>query len=364
MNLSIAGPFTPDTSYGIVLNNLAYELSLLNPLKLRDVNNNPEFDPKIEKHHDLYGSFDASGSDVELVVFHQGMTHKYFSNAAKYKIAFVIFELTALTPPEVADLDAADHVIVCSNWARSVVLSHLPNKPVSVVPLGYDPDLLKFSENAIRPSNKTIFLNIGKWETRKLHDALANLFRAAFSPTDNVHLVMAPHNFFIGEQENERLRGQYREILGDQVSFLPRVNSHIDFIPIYQMADVYFGCSRAEGWNLPLFEAMVAGKRVIANDYAAHSEFVTPENSLLISPRQLEIAHDGFWFRNGQNVGAKWMHYGNEEFEQIVNSLRYAHSERQLNGPQNHQSVHDSVSHLTWGNTARKVMEVIKNAGF
>lgn len=363
MNLSLVGPFTPHTSYGIVLNNLAHELSLLSPVKLRDINGNPAFDTKIEKHHDLYEKFDPSGSDVEIVVFHQGMTHQYFSDVANYKVAFPIFELDKFTNGELEDLARADHILVCSEWAKRIVLSHLPDMPVSVVPLGYDPDIVKFNPDPMSFSNKTIFLNVGKWETRKLHDNLANLFRAAFSPTDNVHLLMAPYNFFIGEQENERLKGQYREILGDQVSFLSRIDSHVDFTPIYQMIDVYFGCSRAEGWNLPLFEAMVAGKRVITNNYAGHTQFVSRENSLLINPNRTSLADDGFWFRNGQGVNAQWMEYGQDEFDQIVASLRWCHSERQLNGARNHRDVHDSVSFMTWENSARTILEVLQNAG-
>ena len=65
--------------------------------------------------------------------------------------------------------------------------------------------------------------------------------------------------------------------------------SHKLMSKLYDECNAYVSSHRGEGWGLPLMEAMMRGKNVIATDYSANREFMNDTNSWLI-PYQLTPA--------------------------------------------------------------------------
>jgi hypothetical protein len=66
---------------------------------------------------------------------------------------------------------------------------------------------------------------MGKWEVRKGHDILVELFNDAFMSTDDVELWMCNHNPFYTKEENEIIKsGNGDELWQDK----PNKKSHKD----------------------------------------------------------------------------------------------------------------------------------------
>ena len=123
-----------------------------------------------------------------IKIWHQNdMTQ--FAGRGK-RIGFPIFELDKFNDLEKHHLNSLDSMFVCSQWAKNVVLSNIDinSNDVHVIPLGIDKKI--FQNNTTENSEKTIFLNCGKWEVRKGHDILYKIFNMAFEPSDKVELWM------------------------------------------------------------------------------------------------------------------------------------------------------------------------------
>mgnify|MGYP003352327307 FL=1 len=112
-------------------------------------------------------------------------------------IGFPIFELDEFNAIEKHHLNSLDKIFVCSHWAKNVAISNLniSAENIHVVPLGVDQGI--FNTEVQNKSEKTIFFNCGKWEIRKGHDIIPEIFNKAFGPDDNVELWMMNSNPFI-----------------------------------------------------------------------------------------------------------------------------------------------------------------------
>jgi len=104
---------------------------------------------------------------------------------------------------------------------------------------------------------------------------------------------------------------------------------------------------RAEGWNLDLAEMMAMGKHVIATNYSAPTEYLTPQNARLIEIERLEDAHDGKWnFGQGQ-----WAEFGDAQVAQLVEQLRAVHRLKQSGQLQPNTAARDTMARFTWDRT-------------
>ncbi len=289
-------------------------------------------------------------------------------------IGFPIFELDTFSDLEKHHLQSCDELMVCSQWARKVVIGNnfgyykadgrpkLPPK-THVVPLGVDLELFPPAPVA---NDKTIFFNCGKWEKRKGHDVLIECFNRAFREDDNVELWMMCDNPFIGDS-NEKWRSLYKTSpLGSKIKIIPRQHSQQDVYNIMSRTDCGVFPARAEGWNLEALEMLACGKNIITTDYSAHQEFCNKDNSFLIDINEKEMAHDGVFF---DGMVGKWASLGDKQKEQLVEHMRMVHNTKQqyVNGWDTQMREFSSLNHegiktaqqFTWKNTANKIMEIL-----
>ena len=263
------------------------------------------------------------------------------------RIGFPFFELDKFSEQEKHSLNSLDSIFVTSHWAKDIVLSETKIKEVGVIPLGVDQNI--FFHQPKEKQDKTIFFNCGKWEIRKGHDVLVDIFNKAFTKQDNVELWMMCENPFLNKQENQEWINLYKNSeLGEKIKILPRVNKHEEVYYIMNQIDCGIFPSRAEGWNLELLEVMACGKSVIATNYSAHTQFCNNENSYLVDISEKEIAYDGKWF-NG-NVGS-WAKIGQNQISSFIDYMRFVHQEKPVNT--NGIKTGDK---FTWSNSARSLI--------
>lgn len=305
-------------------------------------------------------SVEVTGIDYPdiLKIWHQ---NALFERPGKGRFfGWPIFELDRFTDLELISLEQPDELIVCSEWAKDVILSSLPHAKVSVVPLGVDSSVFKpipypENEKANFPNNYT-FYTIGKLSKNKGHDILASAFNKAFEQSDTVRLEMLTHNPFFTPQENDYWQGLFtKSKLGNKIRFHSHFNTHQDIAKQINKYDCGIFCSRAEGWNLGLLESMACGKPVIATDYSGHTEYCLDENSFLvyIDKDNLEDAHDGKWF-NGQG---KWATLGLEQEEQLIEHMRFCYE----NCVTENLSGQHTANVYSWENTGRELRKVLWN---
>lgn len=125
---------------------------------------------------------------------------------------------------------------------------------------------------------------------RKNPLGLIEAFRLAFSKSEPVELAIK-----MGEQD-DRYSDWWRDLrlaaaLQD-VTLIDRSLPRGDLLALMNAADAYVSLHRSEGLGLTMAEAMLLGKPTIATGYSGNLDFMTPENSYLVSHAPARIADD------------------------------------------------------------------------
>ena len=266
-----------------------------------------------------------------------------------------IFELDKFKENETHHLNSLDKIFVCSKWAKEVVLNNTKVKDVSVCPLGVDSETF-YPKDSSAEDDATVFFNCGKWEFRKGHDILPEIFNKAFDSSDNVKLVMMNHNPFLKPDQQEEWVSMYRNSkLKDKIFFVGRAPHHNQVADVMRSVDCGIFPSRAEGWNLEAIELMSCAKDVIITNYSAHTEFCNEDNSYLIKTNDLETAYDGMWFKGDGN----WAKMGEDQVDQAVEHMRAVHKKKKEEGKiYNSQGV-ETAQKFSWENSADKILGAI-----
>jgi len=353
MILNINAPINT-TSYGYVSSNIIRELHQLG----HDVRYIPigqtSPDDEIFSHikSPLY-RWDYSYTAPCLKIWHQHDLGGFYGKGIR--IGMPIFELEKFNNIELHNLNNPDRLYVCSSWAKNVVEEQIVCDPsnVKVIPLGVDLDIFKPCN--LPETEKTIFGNFGKWETRKGHDVLPEIFNMAFEKKDDVLLVMMPSNPFLTQQQTSDWILKYKDTkLGDKIVFIDRQKNQRAVYKI--MSQIHCGIfpSRAEGWNLEALELLSCGRHLIITEVTAHTEFCNPDNSLLINmSNEYEPAKDVKFF----DGSFKWRKFGKNQIDQAVEYMRFIHKKNKEGSLYINKSGIDTANNFSWKNTANKIVE-------
>lgn len=343
------------------INQLGYGITTLNIVKAlqHEVALWPISQPQVTTQEDadivsqcmrrtLFPQFDAPC----IRIWHQNDMSQFVGR--NKHIGFPIFELDTFSNHEIHHLEYIDYAFVCSNWAKQVIENNVPKLRgnISVIPLGVDNTI--FEPCQINNNSSTIFFNCGKWEIRKGHDILVEIFNKAFEKNDNVELWLMCDNPFLSEDETKYWHKLYYESkLGSKIKIIPRLNTQKEVYKIMQQIDCGIFPSRAEGWNLEALELMSCGKQLIITNYSAHTQFCNIDNSFLVNISELELAKDNKWFFGQGN----WAKIGNDQIDQFIEHIRYIHSTKQNNLLNINLAGIDTALNFSWHNTAQRILE-------
>ena len=285
-------------------------------------------------------------SDPCIRLWHQfDMTH-FVGNGPK--IGFTIFEINKFSQKEKHQLAALDYLIVCSEWAKTVVENEVPSlkNRIIIYQLGVDIDLLP-KQNILSRGDTYNFVNIGKLEIRKGHDILGAIFNKAFRPDDNVCLNISWNNPFMSPEEIQEWQRFYLETdmgRAGKIMFMPWFDNQADLFKAIQKMDCGIFPSRAEGWNLELAECISLGLPVIATNYSAHTEFCNSKNSYLVDIDTLEPAFDGKWFHGT----GEWAYIGTKQINDFIDKMRFCYD--------NKITINNGGYDFSWDGSTKKLI--------
>ena len=269
---------------------------------------------------------------------------------------FPIFELNKFDAKRLTNLNCCDEIIVCSQWAKDIVVEQTgrSEEEVHVVPLGVDREIFNEEKNNVSDTQLSFF-NCGKWEVRKGHDVLFRAFQLAFPEgVRDVKLFMMCENPFPqAKQQAEQFQNMYASDI--RVKLIPRVNTSEEVAQIMGQVDCGVFPARGEGWNLELLEMMSMGKPVIATNYSGHTEFCDSTNCALVDIERLEPAFDGVWFDG--NTG-EWASIGQNQIKQLAEHMRRTY-EVWKKGPVTNPAGIETAKKFTWANSAEKLLGVV-----
>lgn len=350
MNINLSAPIN-STGYGIAsfniikaIHNLGHTISYF-PIGQPSVESQADYDFVMNILKQRY-LCDINAPYIKI--WHQFDLLEHVGRGPYF--AFPFFELDTFNDIEINSLKTPDGVITTSRWAANIVANHVAT-PTYVAPLGVDTSIFDASKYTKPQSDKYVFINIGKWEIRKGHDILLELFTKAFPDNKNVELWVLASETTNAYSSASEIQGWKDMYTNDRVKLFSGFANHTDIAELISKANCGIFPSRAEGWNMELLECMAMNKPVITTNFSAHTEFCNKDNAYLVDISSKEKAHDGKAFVGQGN----WAKIDEAEKDVIIDYMRYVVNNNIIT---NTAGV-NTARELSWTNTAQHIINHI-----
>jgi glycosyltransferase involved in cell wall biosynthesis len=178
-------------------------------------------------------------------------------------------------------LDAADAIIVPTQFCKDVFLEYLQDVPIHIVPLGYNPDIYRSRRRVWQPNEPFQWLNIGAPNARKGWDVIAEVWERYFIHRFDCNLYC-------------KMTANLDEVLPTAkeegfIEHAPGVvwknNIVLDFrmLPDDLMAQTYYNShaylfpTAGEGFGLTLLEAMATALPCLVTEYSGVLDFTSSD---------------------------------------------------------------------------------------
>ena len=212
-----------------------------------------------------------------------------------------------MQPWELSSLPAAwiprltheiDDLWVPSRFVRECCLSSgVPADRVHVVPLGVADEALsdELAAFPLTTSKRFRFLYVGGTLPRKGIDLLLRNYCQVFSNRDDVCLVikdMGVHSFYNSLTAEKSIARAMEQPGAPAIEYLSHELTDTEVLGLYSACDCLVHPFRAEGFGLPIVEAMACGLPVIATAYGPTLEYCSSETAYLVPASVVPLAEE------------------------------------------------------------------------
>ena len=210
--------------------------------------------------------------DIDLVL-HEHNHRVFWRDHSKPKIAYTVWETEVFSDNFFKRILEYDELWVPSKWQQQCAIEQgYPADRVRVVPEAVEADCVP--DLNIKPDDSIFtFCLFGRWDRRKSTTEILKCFVELFRDNPKVQLIASVDNPFA----NDGLSTQQRWVemgMGEVKNVIFKsFPSREEYIKILQTSNVFLSCARAEGWNIPLIEAMACGIPAIYSDCSGQTEF-------------------------------------------------------------------------------------------
>lgn len=199
--------------------------------------------------------------------------------------------------------------VPCHTNRDAFLLSGMPSEKVAVIPYPYDPS--KHCIAAPRGSTKVPagkrYYHIGKWEPRKNQHRLIGAFLIAHTPQDRASLFIKTSGFGIGwinyptfeeslrfwlQEERVKANGWTSEHMDRLIRVVSDKLSDADIEQIHARNNIYVSSGLGEAWDIPAFEAKLAGNRLVTVGFGGSGEYRELDDVQLVY--ESEAVHPGY----------------------------------------------------------------------
>lgn len=223
-------------------------------------------------------------------------------------------ETDQLTPYEINVLRNQDRVYVTSKFTQSIMAMYGIN--AEYLPLGFDSHNFFPLEKRPKIDGVTQWGLGGKFEVRKSHPKVLNLWAKKYGNRKEHRLNVAVSNHFLKSEQlnsfiNQSLEGkQYWNI-----NFVPYMATNAEYNTFLQANDIFFALSGGEGFDLPAYHATALGAHPVALRAHVYVDYLTENNAVLINPNSKRPCVDGIFFQPNSPFNAgNFFDFGDEDF--------------------------------------------------
>jgi len=271
-------------------------------------------------------------------------TERHPDAGARYPwVAYTTWEASSAPAALVQALDESfDEIWHPSTYSADAFDEHLGDPPLcNVIPHAFDEATLEHRGLRCAGSDLDVyrFYYIGSWNNRKNPAALIRAYAHAFgTETSTAQLLLA-----CGAVPRERFThalactGLDVRALQTRIKLSTQWLRDDDIAKLHQSADCFVTATRGEAWNLPAFDAMLAGRHIIAPQGTGHCDFLTRTSAVLYQSYPAPAAVDvtvselaNGW--NVQVVGAQGLTsrevWPEPDIQGLATHMRAAHDRR------------------------------------
>lgn len=164
---------------------------------------------------------------------------------------------------------------------------------IRIVPHGIDPGVFTPDgpSRLLDTGKRFRFLFVGGVSLRKGSDILLSACAEAFTAADDVCLVLKDHSddlFYREDHARERVRTLQADAGAPEILVIDEFLPETDLAALYRGCDVAVFPYRAEGFCLPILEAMASGTPAIVPAFGACLDFCDAETSWMVKPRRIQ----------------------------------------------------------------------------
>lgn len=288
------------------------------------------------------------------VVYGQGDV--FYKNSGSYRVGYTMLETTGVPREWVEQANEMDEVWVPSNFNLATFRNSGVTRPIHVMPLGVDPDHFHPGLTATRFSSRYTFLSVFEWGERKAPEILLRAFARAFTPKDDVALVV---KFFdnCGTNLGTFMRGLNLPAHTPPIVLLDsRAIAHHQLGSFLRSADCFVTTTRGEGWGMPILEAMACGLPVIATDWSAQTDFMNAQNAYPIRVKRLipAVARCPYY------TGFDW---ADPDEDHLIERLRHVFKNQDEARRTGARAATDAAANWTWERAAQKIITRLEAIG-
>jgi len=212
------------------------------------------------------------------------------------RIGYVVWEPTRVPDDLKRHLLHADELWTPSQWGRQILIENgIDEERVFVVPEGVDPVLFRPLDHVKQDEDAFRFLTVSRWEPRKGLADVVDAFLREFRRDEPVRLIV--HG---GKAHELRSELRARGCAGDRRFVHSSPRDFEGMVRLYNECDALVFPTKAEGWGLPVIEAMACAKPVIVTDYSAPREFVSERTGYLVRVKKMTEVHASGDYPDGQ----------------------------------------------------------------
>lgn len=257
----------------------------------------------------------VNADQLPLVMEHLGPT----SRADSYRISIPFWELAEFPNEWLQNFSNVDEIWAPTKFIQSALVRRLGGKPVVHMPIALDFRHQGASREATRdrhniPRDNFLFFfsfDFLSFIQRKNPRAVLEAFRLAFrsaqkvsSPSDQgchdqrVGMVIKTINADLAPEHSEALRDMLRSD-GD-VHLIEDSLGRQEMLDLIAACDAVISLHRSEGLGLLVAEAMALGKPVVATDYSATTELLSPATGYPVDFKLIEVKEGEYPFPASQ----------------------------------------------------------------
>lgn len=262
-------------------------------------------------------------------------------------ILWTMYESTQMPDQYVSLLNRCEHVITPCKWNTTHFKANGVVRPISTIPLGYDP--LIFAPSQPPQRGPLVIAVAGRTRhcaKRKNVDGAIDAFLKAFPPgVDDVRLHVKLHpDDKIADVKDERIKV---------------VREHYEPYQVAQWlaaCHVFLTLSRAEGYGLWPLQALACGRPVIGCRHSGQADFLTADNAFIVPHREVDA-------QSGESNVTYMGQWAEPAMMSAVKILQNIHANRKQVPKITSADCAESIKHLTWESSAKKLMAVLDRLG-